>query len=195
GMESGCERILKSLKNSTKATVQNNRRAIELANRYAIPLLGSFMIGNPTETEDELLMTLDFIKSYRYSPFLAPLSYIATAFPGTEFWDYAELNNLSVQDFDNILMDIPDDINRMTKAPLLTDIPIKKFFYIAHEFKKETLYERVKRHLYSRPFYPINLLKAFYNGVLIEKSLVKGLVEVTRILLSFIRLERHVKLH
>jgi radical SAM superfamily enzyme YgiQ (UPF0313 family) len=89
GMESGSSGMLEYLKCRT-TTIDDNRRAIELANRYNLPAMGSFMLGNPNETEDELLETLKFVQGYRYSPFLIPLSYISTAFPGTEFWNYAK---------------------------------------------------------------------------------------------------------
>jgi radical SAM superfamily enzyme YgiQ (UPF0313 family) len=121
GLESGCERVLRYLKkNST--TIQKNRDAIELASKYNIPVMGSFIVGNPQETEEELLQTLDFIKSYRYSPFLSPLSYIATPFPGTEFWDYAKAKGIDIVDFDKLVMDIPDTIDRLRSAPLLREV-------------------------------------------------------------------------
>ncbi len=64
GMESGCEKMLQYLKRNT-TTIEQNRYAIKLSHKYGIPAMGSFMVGNPNETEQELLKTLDFIQSYR----------------------------------------------------------------------------------------------------------------------------------
>jgi hypothetical protein len=181
GMESGCDRTLRYLKNDPSASIASNHRAIELSNKFRIPIMGSFMIGNPGETEDELLQTLDFIKSYRNSPFLAPLTYIATAFPGTEFWDYAVCHGVPVGNFDAIVMDIPEDMHSLEQAPLLTDIPRKRFFEIAQLFVKETRYQNVKKHIYANPCNPINLLKAYAAGMIINRSILRGIAEVTSI--------------
>jgi radical SAM superfamily enzyme YgiQ (UPF0313 family) len=188
GMESGSPDMLEYLKRRT-TTIEDNRRAIELANRYNIPTMGSFMLGSPGETEDELLETLKFIRSYRYSPFLTPLSYISTAFPGTEFWNYAKEKGVDVEDFDHIVMDIPNNPEPLKKAPLLTDIPLDRFFTIARLFAKETAYGGVKRHIFL-PKNPFSLIRAYLLGIQIERSIVRGIIEVTRIMLHFIKYKR-----
>jgi radical SAM superfamily enzyme YgiQ (UPF0313 family) len=187
GMESGCEKTLRYLKNSSSASVNSNHRVIELSNKYGIPIMGSFMIGNPGETEGELLQTLDFIKGYRSSPFLAPLTYIATAFPGTEFWEYAVGRGIAVGNYDSIVMDIPDNLTILEHAPLLTDIPRERFFDISQKFANETKYQNVKKYLYSNPCNPINILKAYAAGIIINRSIIQGVLEVTNILVGFIR--------
>jgi radical SAM superfamily enzyme YgiQ (UPF0313 family) len=138
GMESGSDRVLKYLKKST-TTVEMNRKLIELSAKYEIPTMGSFMIGNPGETIGDLLETLKFIVSYRHTPYFTPLTYIATAFPGTELWDYGLKNHIHVDDFENVVMDIPSDINILAKAPLFTSIPREIFFEISQHFVKETI--------------------------------------------------------
>lgn len=195
GMESGCDKTLRYLKNSPSASVADNRRAIELSNKFGIPVMGSFMIGNPGETEEELLQTLDFIKGYRNSPFLAPLSYIATAFPGTEFWTFAVGHDLPVFNFDSIVMDIPDSINGLEMAPLLTDISRERFFEISQLFAKETKYQSVKKYLYTGRFNSLNLLKAYLAGIIINRSIVIGIFDVTKIIVGFMKviLRRNTK--
>jgi radical SAM superfamily enzyme YgiQ (UPF0313 family) len=183
GMESGCEKILDYLKNRT-TTIEKNRYAIELSHKYGIPIMGSFMVGNPGETEQDLLKTLEFIKSYRYSPYLSPVSYISTAFPGTKFWDYAKAKGINVEDFDNIVMDIPNTPEPLKKAPLLTDIPIDIFFPITQLFAKETLYGEVKRCIFL-PKNPFSLIRAYLLSIRIERSIVRGIIEVTKIISGF----------
>jgi len=185
GMESGCSDMLEYLKCRT-TTINDNRRAIELANRYNLPAMGSFMLGNPNETEDELLETLKFVQGYRYSPFLIPLSYISTAFPGTEFWNYAKNKGINVEDFDNIVMDIPKKPEPLKKAPLLTDIPLDRFFPIVRLFAKETAYAEVKRRIFLPESF-FSLIWAYLWGIHIERSIIRGIIEVTRIRHHFIK--------
>ncbi|MBF0327728.1 MAG: B12-binding domain-containing radical SAM protein [Nitrospirae bacterium] len=187
GMESGSQKILDYLKRRT-TTIDKNRYAIELSQKYGIPTMGSFMVGNPGETEQDLLQTLDFIRSYRYSPYLAPLSYVSTAFPGTEFWDYGIRKGINVEAIDKIVMDIPDDIHKLDGAPLLTDIPKERFFSIIQLFAKETRYGMIKRYI----FLPDNILsiaKAYAHGMIIEKNPLKGIIEITRIIINFIKIK------
>jgi radical SAM superfamily enzyme YgiQ (UPF0313 family) len=190
GMESGSPDMLKYLKRRT-TTIEDNRRAIELANRYNIPTMGSFMLGNPGETEADLLETLKFIRSYRYSPFLSPLSYISTAFPGTEFWNYAKEKGVNVENFDNIVMDIPNNPEPLKKAPLLTDIPLDRFFTIIQLFAKETAYGGIKRYIFL-PKNIFSFLWAYLLGIRLERSIIRGIVEVTKIILRFIKYKRTV---
>ena len=183
GMESGCQKTLDYLKRNT-TTIEKNREAIELSNKYGIPTMGSFMVGNPYETEEELLQTLEFIKEYRYSPYLAPLTYIATAFPGTEFWEYAVQKKLPVSNFDRIVMDIPNDSACLQCAPLLTDIPVNRFFEILQMFHKEDQYGALKKHIFM-PDGISSYLKAYAIGAVAEKNLVAGFIEVSKIILNF----------
>ena len=178
GMESGCPHILNYLKKGT-TTIEQNRLAIDLANKYNLPTMGSFMLGNPGETEQDLLQTLEFIKSYRYSPYLAPLCYIATAFPGTEFWKYGKAKGVKVDDFDNITMDLPVKLECLKNAPLLTDIPIERFFKIVQLFRKEESYGAIKRFV----FFPKNIFSPLYvlfKLMWIEKNPFTGMIETIK---------------
>lgn len=143
GMESGSQKILSYLKRDT-TTVEMNRRLIDFATKYKIPTMGSFMIGNPEETIEDIQETLDFIVSYRDNPYFTPLTYIATTFPGTDFWEYGIKKGIKVDDYRNIVMDIPNDINKLYKAPLLTGIPLDEFFEIAQKLSVETIFKASK---------------------------------------------------
>jgi len=183
GMESGCEDILGYLKNHT-VTVQQNRRAIALAAKYKIPIMGVFMAGNPHETEEQLLETYDFIKDYRNSPFLSPLTYISVPFPGTEFWDFAKAKGLRVDEFDRLVMDIPFKLDELKKAITLTDIPLERFFQITRLFLKEDAYAAIKKHLFLSSSL-LGLLKAYIYAILTEKNLFKGIKEVNKMRRGF----------
>ena len=82
GAESGSDRILKLL--NKRATVEDNQRTIDIANKIGLPITAAFIYGLPTETDEERQMTVDFIKKnigkvgrggwYRF-----------IAYPGTDF--------------------------------------------------------------------------------------------------------------
>jgi len=84
GAESGSDRILKLI--NKQATVEDNQRAIDIANKIGLPITAAFIYGLPTETPEEKQMTIDFIKKnigkvgrggwYRF-----------VAFPGTDFYE------------------------------------------------------------------------------------------------------------
>ncbi len=81
GVESGSPRILKIMKKGI--TVEQAHEAFDLCRKYGITTLSYFMLGNPTETQEDIDMTMDFIRNCR-----ADYAHIAvtTPFPGTELY-------------------------------------------------------------------------------------------------------------
>jgi len=68
-----------------------NQRAIDLFYRYHIPVRGSFIVGVPTETEDEVRSTYEFILKNIIAGKLLPgcSVNILMPLPGTEVWQQA----------------------------------------------------------------------------------------------------------
>jgi len=89
GFESGSQRMLDILNKGT--TVELNKRAIEMCHEVGLLATGSFMIGNPTETVEDIRETQNFIKENK--PDFAGIC-ITTPFPGTKLWDWCRDNNL-----------------------------------------------------------------------------------------------------
>jgi len=89
GVETGSEKLLKTLKDKIK--LEDNVNAINFCRKYRIRPLGAFMIGMPYETEEDLNSTYKFIKNHISDNFVIALM---SAFPGTPIWDYAVKNNL-----------------------------------------------------------------------------------------------------
>ena len=83
GIESGCQKTLNYLKNQ-KLSLEQVERAIGIARSHGIQCLGSFIIGSPFETEEEIEETFRFIERIRFD-FLQ--IGVATPFPGTELWN------------------------------------------------------------------------------------------------------------
>ncbi len=82
GVESGSQRILDILNKSV--TVEQNKKAIKICREAGLIVHGSFMLGNPTETVEDVKLTQKFIletdiESYRIN--------ITTPYPGTKLWE------------------------------------------------------------------------------------------------------------
>jgi len=81
GVEAGTEKILKELNKGI--TKKQALKAFRLAKKYDIETLAYFMIGSPTETEEDIKETFKFSK--KLSPDYMHLT-ILTPFPGTEIY-------------------------------------------------------------------------------------------------------------
>ncbi len=82
GFESGSESSLRYLKNQS-VTIEQNYRAVELCRKVAVPCFGTFMIGVPDETLDDILQTIEFIERSRLSRFNV---FVLVPYPGTEMY-------------------------------------------------------------------------------------------------------------
>jgi len=96
GFESGSERILGFLKKDSLG-VANNQKAADLTNSYGIGVGGQFMAGTPGETEEDIRMTIDFIKQNKMSH--VHLS-VTTPLPGTELWEACKQRGLVSEQID-----------------------------------------------------------------------------------------------
>ena len=138
GIESGSNRILKLMKKSLSK--EKVREKIELIKKYThIDITGFFLMGYPSETEEEIKETIEFAKSLNIDKasfmFLMPL-------PGSELW------NLYTQKMGH-------------------DIPWENFFYYrivpglatvsAEKLRK--LQRRAMRQFYLRPKIMLGLAK------------------------------------
>jgi radical SAM superfamily enzyme YgiQ (UPF0313 family) len=83
GIESGCQKTLDYLKNK-KVRLEQVEAAIGIAKKYGFECVGTFVIGSPFETAEEIEQTLAFIEGLKLE---AVQITIATPFPGTELWE------------------------------------------------------------------------------------------------------------
>ena len=125
GMESGSEKILRYLKNDT-VTLEQIRKAVKLAKKYRMQVLGTFMVGSPGETEKEIEKTIGFIKELNIDQVGVN---VTTPFPGTQLWEVAKKKGLVEDDqWDDRLWAMRDVNERnINQKLLLTEIPKKKF--------------------------------------------------------------------
>ncbi|MCD6247895.1 MAG: cobalamin-dependent protein [Hadesarchaea archaeon] len=89
GIESASERILDFI--GKRITPEKSAAAVRCSKRAGLSVVGSFVIGFPDETPEEVRKTVDF--SRRLDLDLAQFT-IATPYPGTRLWDYAERRSL-----------------------------------------------------------------------------------------------------
>jgi radical SAM superfamily enzyme YgiQ (UPF0313 family) len=88
GFESGSKKILQWLKGSS-VSPEINWQAIETCARHKIKIFGSLMMGVPSETIGDMKETYEFIKrAVKKGAYL--FLFVATPFPGEEFWDVAK---------------------------------------------------------------------------------------------------------
>ncbi|HII61320.1 B12-binding domain-containing radical SAM protein [Pyrococcus horikoshii] len=89
GIESASPRILEFI--GKGITPQQSIDAVKTAKKFGLHALGSFIIGFPDETREEVEATIKFAKKLDidYAQFT-----IATPYPGTRLWEYAIANNL-----------------------------------------------------------------------------------------------------
>lgn len=124
GIESGNQRVLNLLKNC-KTTIEQNREAVKMVKESEILSCGSFMIGNPGETEKEINDTKRFILD---NPLDGVGVSVTTPFPGTRLWEMAKEKGVIPKkiDWKNF------NLNNLTFA--LSEIPPEKMRVIHNEF-------------------------------------------------------------
>lgn len=87
GFESASPKILKILKQGS-ATPQDNQKAIDLCHKLGLQVSGSFIIGVPEESADDVRMTYEFVlKNVTEKKLGFGGVNILTPFPGTRYWD------------------------------------------------------------------------------------------------------------
>lgn len=96
GFESGSDRMLKLLKGNS-ASLEDNRKATEILQKYNFNVHGFFIIGSPYETEKDLIETYNFIINSKLD---SGIGNLAIPGPNTEFWRYAQTKGWVSKDMD-----------------------------------------------------------------------------------------------
>ncbi|MFC1488418.1 B12-binding domain-containing radical SAM protein [Thermodesulfobacteriota bacterium] len=149
GLESGNPRVLNYLKGKT-VSVEDNKRAIELLTFAGIKANASFVIGSPTETEEEMMETYDFIDKSNLS-FVD--IYVLTPYPGTPVWDYAKSRGLVSDPMDWDRLNVNFEVNRANAIILSETIGREKLYRIYRKFRRQ----RLVRNIRSLPGHPMRL--------------------------------------
>lgn len=91
GFESGSDRVLRFIRKGT--TVAKNLEAARICRKYGIRIWANYMLGLPTETEDEIRDTIAMLKEID-PDYYSPAFY--TPYPGNDLYDYCMEHDLSL---------------------------------------------------------------------------------------------------
>ena len=98
GYESGSDKVLKMLKKGTSREI--NLEATRILKRLGLLISGSFMLGTPGETKEDVDLTVSLANEIK--PNFTSVSFF-TPIPGNDLYDYCIENNLS-------LINSPDEL-------------------------------------------------------------------------------------
>ena len=130
GFESGNDRILKLLRKGV--TAEMNYRAAKICRKHGVRVLGSYILGSPTETKEETMDTVRMIRTIKpYKP--SPTFF--TPHPGSDLYDYCMKHDLS-------LIKSHSDYARTPNAPKIKGID--------YEFLRKALEISLERTLPER---------------------------------------------
>lgn len=132
GLESGCQKTLNYLKGSG-ITVEQNKKAVDILVNAKINVQGTFIIGSPEETEEEILQTLNFIKNSNLTNFEV---YLLTPFPGTPIWEAAKNMGLVANEMDWEKLAV-DSQSRFENRITLSKIPKSRLSELYGLFVRE----------------------------------------------------------
>jgi anaerobic magnesium-protoporphyrin IX monomethyl ester cyclase len=105
GFESGSDRVLRFLRKGT--TRKQNLEAARICRKYGITIWANYMLGLPTETEEEIMETISMLKEID-PDYYSPAFY--TPHPGSDLYDYCLEHDLSlIKDHDGYRRN-PDEV-------------------------------------------------------------------------------------
>jgi radical SAM superfamily enzyme YgiQ (UPF0313 family) len=91
GFESGSDRVLRFLRKGTTRAI--NIQAARVCRKHGIAIWANYMLGLPTETQDEVQETISMLKEID-PDYYSPAFY--TPHPGSDLFDYCEEHGLSL---------------------------------------------------------------------------------------------------
>lgn len=156
GIESGDQKILDSINKKTDLALA--KKVVRLTKEAKIDVRGAFMLGNPAETKETVLKTLDF--ALELEPEIAIFN-ITTPYPGTAMFKEADKKKLiTTYDWDDYNLSKP--VMRLENIKQEEIIKLYKYCYRRFYFRPKYILTRIKR-LFLKPkeiFLTFNSLKA-----------------------------------
>lgn len=161
GFESGSQKMLTRLKGKGP-TLEQNCEAIRLCWEAGVGPLGSFMVGNPEETIEDLDQTFSFVKTHRFDHVGI---HITTPYPGTGLWKWCLEKKILPANIDWSSFDMAKKT-----TPFCNDT-------VAPEVLREY---RDKMEYLAAPLKPFQLIDRFINEPTMILSVIKNPVEAFR---------------
>ena len=97
GLESGSERMLKTIKKGTK--VEDAKKAFRISRKYHIKTFANFMINLPGETEQDIQDSVNLAQELKPD---VTIFNCTTPYPGTELFEMANLNKDEYERMNNM---------------------------------------------------------------------------------------------
>lgn len=131
GFESGSNNVLQYLK-AESVTVEQNKKAVLLCRKYGFDVTGSFMLGSPTETLEDMHKTLELMDWMKEHGAVELWCGVTKPYPSTQLWEYGINHKLINKNFNWDLVD-----PRYIHNPVFLDKSIskKEFFKLFKEAK------------------------------------------------------------
>ena len=150
GVESGSQRIIDAVKKGI--SLEQAEKAVAMAKREGFETECYFMLGLPTETEDDIKKTIDF--SIKLDPDYAKFA-ITIPLPGTKmFEDMNAKGQIKTRDWEKYNFSVPP--KELYDHDSLSWETIEKYYDLSH------------RRFYFRPGYIIRMaVKTILNGTLL----------------------------
>ena len=156
GLESGSDRILKSLKGEGASVIKNGR-AVRLLAEAGIRPVGSFIIGSPEETVEDLARTLAFI---REMPLARVGVFVLTPLPGTDLWDEAKAAGKvsDAMNWGDLAIDLNDNPRKIIMASRISRRALLRWYArLRREARRKLFKFRVERFLRAPGSLPASL--------------------------------------
>ncbi len=131
GLESGTDKVLHYLKGKS-VSVEKNIRAIEIFNSAGMRTNGTFIIGSPGETVEDIKQTYSFIEKSALSYFA---TYILVPLPNTPLWEYAKEKGLVSEpmEWEKLKMEITENFKDRI---ILSDLDKSVLYQLYMKFEK-----------------------------------------------------------
>jgi len=145
GFESGSDRVLRFIRKGTKRAT--NIEAARICRKHDIFVWANYMLGLPTETDEEVMETISMLKEID-PDYYSPAFY--TPHPGSDLYEYCVEHDLS----------LITDHDGYRRNPTGAKIKGKDYIYLGwalEESQKRLWYNRLKRRVrylwgrYARP--------------------------------------------
>lgn len=156
GFESGSDKILKLMRKQTN--LEAAKEAVKLVKDVGIDIAANFMFGNIGETEETIRQTINFAKEINAD---TTAFFIASPYPGTDFFNIAKEKGYLRQDYKWIDFILVGDILPLINLPDLKAEEILKW------------QKKANREYYLRWAYIMMRLKKMRNMKDIRKEIRK----------------------
>lgn len=157
GFESGSEKVLRYLK-AGSVSMEMNKNAVIMCNKYGFNVYGSLMYGSPTETLEDMEKTNEFVDFCFKNGASYLWSFVATPFPSTPFWEIAMERGVVTNDMDFSLLQHHSLDNPLLLDPEISRDDFKKVFLKGRKKLKKFKLKLIRDFIFKNPFRTLSLV-------------------------------------